>query len=120
MVKPMAKWVRVYRTYNFIDKNPVIDKVRGLAQNEGLFNHLGILSEISNVGRSTMANWWHGATRNPQHHTIAAVVTALGYEEQFVKKKTIDVERERKVAADWLAKQPKRPKPKPRSNGKKP
>jgi len=108
-------FIRLYRTYSYIDKNPVIDKLRTLAQDEGLFTRLGILSEISNVSSTTMRNWWHGETRNPQHHTVAAVVTALGYEEQFVKKKTLDIEKERKIAADWLAKQPKRPKPKKRS-----
>jgi hypothetical protein len=111
----MTKWVRVYRTYNYIDKNPVIDKVRTIAQDEGLFERLGIIHELSNVGTGTMRNWFHGPTRNPQHHTIAAVITALGYEEVFTKKKTVDIERERIVAAAWLAKQPK--KPKPRANG---
>lgn len=106
----MAKYIKVFRTYSYIDKNPVIDKVRTIMQDEGLYENLTVAAEISNVGRATMVSWFHGSTRNPQHHTIAAVVSSMGYEEAFVKKKSIDIERERKVAADWLAKQPKRPK----------
>ncbi|VIO80140.1 hypothetical protein [Bradyrhizobium ivorense] len=111
--------LRLYRTYRYIDKNPVIDRVRTIIQDENLFKRLGIVHEISGVATSTLNNWFHGSTRNPQHATIAAVITSLGYEEQFVKTKDIDVERERKVAADWLAKQNSgsKKKPKARANG---
>src|SRR3954454_10623525 len=102
--------VRLYRTYNFIDKNPVIDKVRTLVQDEGLFTKLGIVHEISNVATSTLNNWFHGDIRRPQHHTIMAVVTALGYREEFVKDKPLDIEAERRKAEAWLEKQPKVPK----------
>jgi hypothetical protein len=117
-VPRMARgYIKIFRTYSYVDKNPVIDKVRTIMQDEGLFDQLTIASEISNVGRATMANWFHGPTRNPQHHTVAAVITAMGYEEQFVKKRAIDIERERKVAAEWTAKQPK-PKKRSKPNGR--
>ena len=67
--------------------------MRNIVQEEGLFTKLGIVHNLSNVSTSTMYNWFHGETRNPQHHTIAAVITALGYEEQFVKMKKVDVEK---------------------------
>jgi hypothetical protein len=98
-------FLRVYRTYSYIDKNPVIDKVRTLVQDEGLFKELKIVHELSGVSTSTLDNWFNGTTRSPQHATIAAVITSLGYEETFVKKKDIDVEKERQVAAEWLEKQ---------------
>lgn len=110
MAKNGRGFLRVYRTYNYLEKNPVIDKVRSLVQDEGLFKSLSVVHEISGVSRTTLDNWFHGETRNPQHHTIAAVITALGYEETFVKKKDIDVERERRAAAAWYEKQPKPPK----------
>src|ERR1700739_1300112 len=101
----MAKgFIRVYRTYNYIDKNPVIDKVRTLVQDQGLIKKLGIVHEISGVATTTLDNWFNGTTRNPQHGTICAVVTSLGYQEEFVKKKEIDIDAERKVAAAWLEK----------------
>ena len=43
-------FVRVYRTYNYVDKNPVIDKVRTLVQDEGLIKKLGVVHEASRSG----------------------------------------------------------------------
>lgn len=96
-----ARFLRVYRTYNYIEKNPVIDKVRTLVSDEGLMKSLNVVHEISGVATTTLKNWFDGDTKNPQHHTIAAVVTSLGYEEQFVKKKDLDIEKERAAAARW-------------------
>ncbi|RXG91606.1 hypothetical protein EAS62_24310 [Bradyrhizobium zhanjiangense] len=104
-----------------VDKNPVIDKVRTLVQDEGLIKKLGIVHEISGVSTSTLDNWFNGTTRSPQHATIAAVVTSLGYREEFVKDHELDIEAERKAAAAWLEKQEKQKaaaKPKPaKTNG---
>ena len=114
----MARGIlRTYRTYSFIDKNPVIDKVRTLVRDEGLIKKLSIVHEISGVSTSTLDNWFNGTTRSPQHATIAAVITSLGYQEEFVKKKDIDIEKERDVAAAWLERQEKRPPRKKRTNG---
>jgi hypothetical protein len=107
-------FLRVYRTYNYVDKNPIIDKVRTLIQDEGLIKKLPIVHEISGVATATLDNWFNGTTRSPQHATIAAVITSLGYEEQFIKTKELDVEAERKAAADWLARQERKSKAKQR------
>ena len=101
-------FIRTYRTYSYIDKNPVIDRIRTIVQDEGLIKRLGIVHEISGVGTATLNAWFNGETRNPQHGTIAAVITSLGYQEEFVKKKSIDIEKEREIAAAWLEKQEKR------------
>jgi hypothetical protein len=112
-------FLRVYRTYNYVDKNPVIDKVRTLVNDEGLIRKLKIVHEISGVATATLDNWFNGTTRNPQHGTIAAVITSLGYKEEFVKDHDLDIEAERKTAAAWLEKQEKKAaaKPKAKSNG---
>jgi transcriptional regulator with XRE-family HTH domain len=113
-------FLRVYRTYSYVDKNPVIDKVRTLIQDEGLMKELKIVHEISGVSTSTLDNWFNGETRSPQHATIAAVITSLGYEETFQKKKDIDIEKEREVAAAWLEKQERKgliKKDRAKSNG---
>lgn len=117
-------FLRVYRTYNMIDKNPVIDKVRTLIQDEGLIKNLSAVHEISGVSTSTLDNWFNGHTRSPQHATIAAVITSLGYKEEFVKTKDIDVEAERKLGSAWLAKRAElkaseKPKPAKKRNGSK-
>jgi hypothetical protein len=101
-------FVRVYRTYNYVDKNPVIDKMRTLIQDEGLIKKLPIVHEISGVSTSTLDNWFNGTTRSPQHATIAAVITSLGYREEFVKDHDIDVDKEREIAAAWLERQEKK------------
>ena len=111
-------FLRTYRTYSYIDKNPVIDRVRTLVNDEGLIKKLKIVHEISGVATATLDNWFNGTTRNPQHGTIAAVITSLGYKEEFVKDHDLDIEAERKVAAAWLEKQEKKAAAKkPKSNG---
>jgi hypothetical protein len=111
-------FLRTYRTYSYIDKNPVIDKVRTLVQDEGLIKKLGIVHEISGVATATLDKWFNGTTRNPQHGTIAAVITSLGYEEQFVQIKKLDVDKEREVAARWLERQEKKTPAKSDGKGK--
>lgn len=114
-------FLKIYRTYNYISKNPVVDKIRTILQDEGMYSkkQRKVLHEISGVGVGTFEGWFEGDTRNPRHETIMATMSALGYEEQFIKAKTIDIEAERKLAADWLAKQEKKreAKPKRRTNG---
>ena len=116
-------FIRVYRTYNFIDKNPVIDKVRTLVQDEGLIKKLSTVHDISGVSITTLDNWFNGKTRSPQHATIAAVITSLGYQDEFVKKRDIDIDKERAAGASWLERQAKlkakaAPKPKTTGHGK--
>jgi hypothetical protein len=103
----MARFVMKYRTYNFVNKNPVIDKVRTILQDEGLYNKKKrrMLHQLTGVSTSTYDGWFEGDVKNPQHITIAATVTALGYEEQFVKTKDIDQEAELQAARAWLARQ---------------
>ena len=65
-----------------------------------------------------MDGWFFGDTVNPQHGTIMAGLTSLGYEEQFVKQKTIDVEKERRLGQTWLEKRAEeRQAAKPKTNG---
>ena len=108
---------RMYRTYRWLprEKNPVLDKLRTIAQDEGVYKDLKALHEISGVSVGALNGWWHGDTINPQHGTIMAVLTSLGYEERFEKTKTINVEDERKAGKAWLKKRDEeREKPKPR------
>jgi len=79
--------------------------MRTLIQDEGLFKKLNIVHQLSGVATTTLNNWFFGDTKNPQHHTIAAVVTSLGYEETFAKIKTLELDKELEIAARWLEKQ---------------
>lgn len=96
--------LRLYRTYRFMYKDPIIDKVRTLLQDEGLFakSKRKIVHELSGVATATLDGWFEGDTKKPINATIGAVVSSLGYEAQFVKKKDIDLDHELKAAARWL------------------
>lgn len=115
----MARGITVYRTYNYITKNPVVDKVRTILQDEGMYSkkQRKILHEISGVAVKTFDGWFEGDVRDPRHQTIMATLTSLGYEEQFVKARTIDIEKERESAAAWLTAQEKK---RAKSNGRTP
>jgi DNA-binding phage protein len=76
--------LHLYKSYNFVDKDPVIDKIRTLVKREGL-SHSKI-HEMSGVTPSTLHAWFDGKTRKPQYATIMAVVHALGYRNVFVKR----------------------------------
>jgi transcriptional regulator with XRE-family HTH domain len=94
--KHRTKPLSLYRSYSFVDKDPVIDRIRTIVQDEGLsYQDIHI---ISGVSAGTLSNWFEGETRRPQYATIAAVTFSLGYKQEFVKSKTVDYEREIKKA----------------------
>ena len=65
-----------YRTYRFIDKDPVIDKLR-TAQQDAKESYKKI-SDGSGVAAGTLGRWFGGHTRKPQFCTVAAVANYLG------------------------------------------
>jgi transcriptional regulator with XRE-family HTH domain len=103
----MARFITGHRTYNWTRKNPVIDKVRTILQDEGLYakKKRNLLHQLSGVSVSTYDGWFEGETKDPKHTTIMATLTAVGYEEAFVKTKELDLEKELEVARAWLKKQ---------------
>jgi len=74
-----------YKTYNFVDKDPVIDMLRTSVKDAGL--GYKEIEEASGVRRSTMKGWFHGGIRRPFHATAAAVAGACGKESRLVSKK---------------------------------
>lgn len=84
--------LHLYRSYNFVDKDPVIDRIRTIVEDEGL--SYGEIHIISGVSATTLTNWFDGETRRPQYATIAAVTHSLGYKQEFVKSEKIDYEKE--------------------------
>jgi transcriptional regulator with XRE-family HTH domain len=44
------------------------------------------IANKSGVTTNTLRNWFGGPTKRPQHATIAAVISVLGYHVVFVKK----------------------------------
>jgi DNA-binding phage protein len=76
--------LKLYTSYNFTDKDPVIDKMRNMVKREGL--KYGQLSKMSGVSSTTMHNWFEGKTKRPQYATVMAVVMSMGYRVNYVKK----------------------------------
>lgn len=75
--------VTVYTSYRFLDKDPIVDAMRTIIQDEGM-KHTDIHAN-GGATAGTLNNWFYGSTRRPQFATIAATARALGYEVQLVK-----------------------------------
>jgi hypothetical protein len=117
----MAKsWLT--RSYNFIDRDPEIDKFRTIWQKEHIKeSDLAVLAGLSS---STVKNMFGGQTRRPAHSTFGKMAGAMGYEytlQRGVEKPNYDVE-VRKARIEFkehkatLAK--KRERKRKRTNGK--
>lgn len=105
MAQKKRSILNVYRTYSYIDKDPVIDEMRTLVQDEGLMKKLDLVHELSGVSTSTLTNWFDGETKSPQNRTVSAVATALGYERKWNKAKSIDIDKELAAAKRWATRQ---------------
>jgi hypothetical protein len=60
-----------------------------------------VVAALANLYPSTIRNMFHGATKKPQNATVMAIVTSLGYERQWVKKRKLNVEEELPFAKQW-------------------
>jgi hypothetical protein len=66
-----------YKSYNFINKDPIIDEIRTVYQDSGV-NYKWI-EDNSGVTSQTLSNWFSGKTRKPQAATVNAVLRSMGY-----------------------------------------
>jgi len=126
----MATRIKLYRTYRFIDKDPVCDAVRTIKQDTGLNNNQ--IGALSGCAPGTVHNMLDGETRRPQNATTTAIASALGYvrhdrlrrdgtvEIAFEKAREYDWRKEYERAATWLLKHGGKPKRKraKKGNGK--
>jgi transcriptional regulator with XRE-family HTH domain len=64
------KGLKLYKSYSFRDKDPIIDAMRTAIADTG--DSLAKVSERSGVSAGTMGNWFNGRTRRPQFATVAA------------------------------------------------
>lgn len=74
---------KLYKSYSFRDKDPVIDRLRTIVHDSGK-SYAGIEAD-SGVSASTLYNWFAGEVKRPQFATVMAVARALGYDMQIVK-----------------------------------
>ena len=99
----MATKVTVYRTYNFIDKDPVIDVTRTVLQDVLGEHFVTRAARLSGVSANTLHNWFKGGTRRPQFATVAAVLASVGYELVPRRTSKLDEKAELEKAARWIA-----------------
>lgn len=112
-------YVRVLRTYRYVDKNPVIDKMRTIVQDEGLMKRLKIAADLAGLAKSTLDGWFHGDIRDPRHSSIMGLVTSLGYEQEFTKARKLNVEKELEFARAWNKREKLKSRRKPKRAGAK-
>jgi hypothetical protein len=72
-----------YKSYNFVDKDPIIDEIRTIFQLHG--GTYKDIHEHSGVSTATLAAWFTGPTRKPQAATINAVVRSMGWKLGLMK-----------------------------------
>jgi transcriptional regulator with XRE-family HTH domain len=70
--------LRLYKSYMFRDKDPIIDALRtAMADDGATYSEIHDRSGVSTV---TQRNWFKGETRRPQFATVAAFARACGKE----------------------------------------
>jgi hypothetical protein len=76
--------LKVYKSYSFKDKDPIIDRLRTIISDEGKGH--GEISHESGVSVSTLHNWFSGPTRRPTYACVAAVAATMGYHVTLTKR----------------------------------
>jgi len=79
--------LRLYCSYNFRDKDPIIDRLRTLIRDQQV--SYSDIEKDSGVSAQTLWHWFSGETRRPQFATVMAVVRALGYDLQVTEQKRV-------------------------------
>lgn len=75
--------MKTYKTYLFRSKDPIIDSLRTIIQDQKV--SYTYIENSSGVTAHTLRQWFGGKTKRPQHATVKAVAAALGYDYQLVK-----------------------------------
>jgi len=82
MTTQAGRTMTVYKSYNFTDKDPVIDKIRTIVQDSG--ESYADIAEHSGVSIATLYNWFEGDTKRPRYSSLEAVARSLGMTLDFV------------------------------------
>jgi transcriptional regulator with XRE-family HTH domain len=75
--------LKLYKSYNFTDKDPIIDKMSVICKGTAYRD----IEARSGVSTSTLYNWFHGKTQRPQFATVAAVARCLGYDVRLIERR---------------------------------
>jgi DNA-binding phage protein len=75
-----------YKSYNFIDKDPVIHEVWDVVKGTSF----AYIEEESGVSTTCLYSWFYGKTRKPQNATVRAVLRSVGFDLRVVKVADIE------------------------------
>ncbi len=75
--------IKVYDTYSFKTKDPIIDEMRTAWQASN--KKISTLASTSGVSYGTIQAWFGGKTRSPQTASASAFMGALGYERRWMR-----------------------------------
>ena len=86
---PKSGPMRLYKSYMFKDKDPVIDEMRTLLQDEygaGKLTERAFkdVEEQGGPAPGTIRNWLYGDTKRPQNASIEAAGRAIGKKRVWV------------------------------------
>lgn len=85
MAKKAMRKIKVYPSYRYSGKDPILDKLLNIMDDSGLTKREA--SRISGVSTSTFYNWRkpvkEGGTRSPQFCTVNAAARGCGHELVF-------------------------------------
>src|SRR5438445_476035 len=84
VISASSSKVVVYTSYRFMDKDPIIDKVRTVWRDAGSPSYKKC-HELSGVSATTPRNWFDGGTMRPTFASLNAFCRALGHELSIVK-----------------------------------
>lgn len=70
--------MKLYQSYNFRDKDPIIYLVRDAITASG--KSYSYIERHSGVTTSTLRSWFFGPTKRPQFATVQAVLRSIGKE----------------------------------------
>lgn len=76
LMKTPKRTLRVYKSYNFTDKDPIIDYARTAIAKSG--RSMNAIANASEVSRTTLDGWFRRRVRRPQFATVAAVLLEVG------------------------------------------
>jgi DNA-binding phage protein len=80
----MPRTISQYLSYSFVDKDPIIDRMRTIVADENV--SYTDVHEKSGVSTNTLYQWFDGKTKRPQFATIMAVARGLGYDLTLTKQ----------------------------------